>query len=498
MNRRHFLALGGASAVAPFGGRALFGQTTARPLPIPPLLDFMAGDERPIALDLLQSQHDFGTGVKSQTFGIGQSYLGPVIKAKSGHDLPFEITNQLDEVSTLHWHGLHIPGDVDGGPHQEIQPGQTWRPVLPVSQRASTNWFHSHTHGRTARQTHMGLAGVMHIEDDASLSADFPNGYGFDDFTLVLQDKQFDDLGRMTYGLTGDVLENGFQGDTLVVNGTVAPVHQMVPSGLVRLRLLNACNARFLKISLSDMQPLHLIASDGGFLASTVETDSIVMSPGERYEILLDMTNQDRIGLQVSLNGNEGQGDLFEGLWQGLWGTNNFVTAIILTRDPLRPGLQASMPNHLANLPVADPLPAVRKREFLLNMGDEADLAAIATSWGNLCGGGVGMGINGRPMKMDHVNFGVKRGQPEIWRIQSEEQLHPFHIHGCSFRILRQNDVPPPVYATGWKDMVSVQGGWSEVLVSFDHEATKTAPYMYHCHILEHEDCGMMGQFTVS
>ena len=88
------------------------------------------------------------------------------MRVKQGQTLPFDVSNSIDEVSTLHWHGLHIPGDVDGGPHQQIDPGATWSPNVPIIQRASMNWFHSHAHGKTAKQVYRGLAGVMLIEDD--------------------------------------------------------------------------------------------------------------------------------------------------------------------------------------------------------------------------------------------------------------------------------------------------------------------------------------------
>ena len=125
------------------------------------------------------------------------------------------------------------------------------------------------------------------------------------------------------------------------------------------------------------------------------------------------------------------------------------------------------------------------------------DLVALAEQWDNFCGGGA-MAINGLPMNMDRIDEEVTQGTTEIWRISVDDMLHPFHIHGCSFRILSQNGAPPPAHAAGWKDMVHVEEGWSEVLVRFDYDAPSDAPYMYHCHILEHEDCGMMGQFTVT
>lgn len=489
MKRRDFLAAASSAALLPLSGAAR-AQSTTRPLPIIPITDVTGGIDGRVKLDLQTATHDFGNGANSATFGINHSYLGPVLRAKQGQTLPFDVTNGVGEVTTLHWHGLHIPGVIDGGPHQEIEPGQKWSPDVPITQHASMNWFHSHMHGKTARQTYKGLAGVLLVEDDASLSADLPGTYGVDDFTLILQDKMFSGSGQMDYVLTGDVFEEGFTGDTLVVNGAIAPVAQPVPLGLVRLRILNACNARFLTLSLQS-GPLTVIASDGGFLASAVQTDSLLMSPGERYEVLIDTRTADTNALMVSLGENEG---MF-GFLGSVFGNSNAIPALVLKRRA-EVGFTGSLPDRLANLSPADPSAATVTRSFQLNMGGSEELARLAALWGNLCGDG-GMGINGQPMNMDRIDERVRQRDTEIWRIASDDQLHPFHIHGCSFRILSQNGLEPPAYAQGWKDMVHVENEWSEVLVRFDHPATDDAPYMYHCHILEHEDCGMMGQFTV-
>lgn len=488
MNRRMFLKSAGAGLLASAAGYS-YAQAGLRPLPLIPMTDLTNGTSGRIPLNLNSTRHDFGNGTASEAFGINSSYLGPVIRTRKGQTLPFNVSNNIGDVTTLHWHGLHIPGEVDGGPHQEIEPGQTWSPDVPISQRASMNWFHSHTHGKTAQQTYKGLAGVMLIEDDDSLVADLPQTYGVDDFTLVLQDKAFDSTGAMSYTLTGQVFEDGFTGDTLVINGAIAPLGQRVPTGLVRLRLLNACNARFLTLSL-ETGPLTVIASDGGFLSAAVETDSILMSPGERYEVLVDMRSLDNNSLLVDINEDPG-------FFGGLFGGSTITTVLTLMRNA-EAGFTGNMPDKLANLEAPAPETATRTRDFHLEMGgDSAQLAALAANWGNLCGNGA-MGINGMPMKMDRIDETVCLGDTEIWRITVDEQLHPFHIHGCSFRILSQDGTTPPAYAQGWKDMVHVNEGWSEVLVKFDHAAPDHAPYMYHCHILEHEDCGMMGQFTVT
>lgn len=489
LNRRAFLRGSASASVIFASARPLWSQAGAQPLPILPMTDLTEGIDARVKLTCAAGTHDFGTGAKSNTLGINAGYLGPVLRAKQGQTLPFNVINQLEKVTTLHWHGLHIPGEVDGGPHQEIEPGGTWAPDVPIVQHASMNWFHSHLHGLTAEQTHKGLAGVLLVEDDASLSADLPKTYGVDDFTLILQDKIFDDTGKMAYGVSAQVFEDGFEGDTLVVNGALAPLGQKVSSGLVRLRLLNACNARFLTLTMAT-GPINVIASEGGFLPSLVEVESILMSPGERYEILVDMSSLAVNTLQVGFE-NEG------GFFAELFGeSTTTLDALTLTRDT-RPGFTGSMPNRLANLAPPDATGVVKTRDFSLQMDTGADLAALALAWGNVCGGGA-MAINGQPMKMDRIDEDVRKGQAEIWRINVDDMLHPFHIHGCSFRILKQNGAEPPAYAQGWKDMVHVEEGWSEVLVKFDYDAPTKAPYMYHCHILEHEDCGMMGQFTVT
>ena len=493
MDRRTFLRTTGACALLAGAGIA-WAKSRLKPLPILPLNDLTGGIDGRIRLNLNAAAHDFGSGAASRTLGINSNHLGQVLRVKQGQTLPFDVVNGIGEATTIHWHGLHIPGEVDGGPHQEIDPGHTWAPDVPIRQQAAMTWFHSHMHGRTAGQVYRGLAGLMLIEDDASLSADLPRTYGVDDFIIVLQDKKFDDDGTMSYVLTGEVFEEGFLGDTFVVNGTIAPATQSVPGGLVRLRILNACNARFLTLRMKD-GPLTVIASDGGFLASAVETETLIISPGERYEVLVDMSNQEKNGLTAA--SFPGYGLLFSLLGQFINEQIPETTVLTLLRTGEK-GFTGSMPDQLANLSPANADAATVTREFTLNMGEVDELATLAANWGNFCGEGMAMGINGQPMKMDRIDERVRLGETELWRIEAGDEIHPFHVHGCSFRILGQESHDTISYAEGWKDMVHVQEGVAEILVRFDHEAPDHAPFMYHCHILEHEDCGMMGQFTVS
>lgn len=489
-------ALVKGAAVLPFvSPLQVLAQTATRPLPIPPIVDGTQPENGRTQLVLQDGRHDFGTGFRNKTKGINQDYLGPIVRVKQ--DIPFtvDVVNNLSESMACHWHGLHIEGQYDGGPHQEIEPGTVWSPDVPIAQRAGMSWFHSHTHGVTARQVYQGLAGVMLIDDDDSLAADLPKTYGVDDFVIVLQDKLFDSMGQMAYPIDANTAETGFLGDTLVINGVIAPTEQVVPRGLVRLRILNTCNARFLNLSMSEGL-INVIASDGGFLEKTVQTESLLMSPGERYEILVDMRTATSMSLKVSFDEDEIS---FSGLLNSLLGRDT-STSVLTLKASAEKGMDASIPQKLANIDAPDATLATVTRSFNLNMEGGADnQLALAVSWGNVCANpDMGMGINGLPMRMEEINEQCRLGQTEIWRVNSDADRHPFHIHGCSFRILSQQGVEPPDYAKGWKDMVYAQDGWSEVLIRFDHKATKQYPYMYHCHILEHEDCGMMGQFTVS
>ena len=187
------------------------------------------------------------------------------------------------------------------------------------------------------------------------------------------------------------------------------------------------------------------------------------------------------------------------GLIRELWTDGEIKIAALTLKTGDDYGFDGSIPNKLANLSVPNRTVASRVRSFQLQQYTGVDLAALALASDNFCGNGNAMKINGKSMNMQRIDETVNKGDTEIWRVSVDDWRHPFHIHGCSFRILSQEGAQPPAYAQGWKDMVNVDGEkWSEVLVSFNHYAPKDTPYMYHCHILEHEDCGMMGQFTVT
>jgi len=198
MQRRNFIKLGVAAAVAsalPWWSRAATATELA-PLPIPPLL--LPDSNGKIALTLQQGESHWVAGVASKTWGINGPLLGPALQVQRGQKLNVAITNRLSEASTVHWHGLEVPGEVDGGPQAVIAPGQQRDVSFTLDQPAATCWFHPHTHGRTGYQVAQGLAGLLLIEDLVSQQLPLPKTWGQDDIPLILQDKRLNKNGIST------------------------------------------------------------------------------------------------------------------------------------------------------------------------------------------------------------------------------------------------------------------------------------------------------------
>lgn len=262
MQRRDFLkysvALGVASAL-PLWSRAAFAAD--RPaLPIP---DLLTADARSrIQLVVQSGKTTFGTH-SATTWGYNGNLLGPALQLRKGKAVTVDIHNTLAEETTLHWHGLEVPGEVDGGPQGIIKPGGKRSVTFTPDQRAATCWFHPHQHGKTGHQVAMGLAGLVLIEDDESRLLRLPKQWGIDDVPVIVQDKKFTADGQIDYQLDVMSAAVGWFGDTLLTNGAIYPQHA-APKGWLRLRLLNGCNARSLNFATSDKRPLYVVASDGG------------------------------------------------------------------------------------------------------------------------------------------------------------------------------------------------------------------------------------------
>jgi bilirubin oxidase len=448
---------------------------------IPPLID-SAEENHDISLTIQNSTHEFYPGVESKTKGFSQSYLGPTIRLYDGKETRIRFTNEIGEPTTVHGHGLHVPGSVDGGPQNGIAPDETWDITLPIEQQASTNWYHPHLMGKTAEHVHSGLAGMYIIEDDNSATLDLPKEYGVNDIPLVIQDRSFSDGVMNEYSVTEDEMMNGKREDALVVNGTVSSYVE-VPQGWVRLRLLNGSNARYYNFHLKNNEPFYKIATEGGFLEEPVEITELQMTPGERNEILVDMSDGKNRSLMADMI------PVNDSVFEFLIPTKRVVE--LRTDSTMEStGKFVNQLNTITPLLEKD---AAVMREFELQMEHDG-----MVSMQDMNGMHSMFAINGKSMDINRIDEEIQLGDIEIWKITADEMDHPFHLHGTSFLILSQNGRAPAPADRGWKDTVNVGWGATEIIMKFEHEASEEYPYMYHCHILEHEDGGMMGQFTVT
>jgi blue copper oxidase len=452
-------------------------QAGQNPLEIPELLD--SRDTPEIELVMQNGQHEFYAGVQSETMGFNGNYLGPTIRLYKDTDATITFTNNIGEPTTVHGHGLHVPGEIDGGPQSAIPPGESWQITIPVRQEAGMSWYHPHLMGKTAHHVHAGLAGIYLIEDENSQALDLPKEYGVNDIPLVVQDRSFTDGKMNEYAVTEQQIKNGLREDTLVVNGTVDPYH-IVPEGWVRLRLLNGSNARFYRFSFADNATFHKIATEGGFLNQPVAMTYIDMAPGERNEIMIDLSDKSNAALIADLlRADSEEADL--------WDEDTPKALVVELR--VDPTLQASgtLPETLNDIAYFERADATQIRTISLDMEVRGGTEENKDMFG----------INGQAMDMGFINERIKKGEVEIWRITGQRMPHPFHLHGASFQILTLNGEPPTEADRGWKDTVVVWDEVTEIIVRFDYEATEEFPFMYHCHMLEHEEYGMMGQFTV-
>lgn len=531
MLRRDFIKLSAitfAASSLPVWIRIAVAADNVPILAIPPLIEPDAQGN--IQLTIKQGISQFVPGKKTTTWGYNGDLLGPALSLKNGQSVNINIVNQLPEETTVHWHGLEISGEQDGGPQAIIRPGASRKVNFTVDQPEATCWFHPHTHGKTGYQVAMGLAGLVLIKDDDSNKHGLPNTWGVDDIPVILQDKRLKEDGQIDYQLDVMSAAVGWFGDLILTNGAVFPKH-VAPKGWLRLRLLNGCNARSLNISTSDGRKMYVVASDGGLLAEPIAVTELPILTGERFEVLIDASDGrafDLVTLPVSQMGMA-------------IAPFNQPLPVLRIETTLSAGA-GKLPSSLTAIPAIAFLEGLIRRRFHLMMDMRLDMQGMMLlrerygdqAMGNMAGHGGMMGhgmsnsgmgnmgggmhhgggrggtseldihnansINGQVFSMTEAAFDAPRNRQEVWVIsgRGDMMLHPFHVHGTRFRILKENGQAVEPHRQGWKDIVKVEGDVSEVLVEFKHPATNQHPYMAHCHLLEHEDTGMMMGFTVS
>ncbi|OJF84415.1 copper oxidase [Nocardia seriolae] len=470
MSRRRLLATAAALplALTATGGTRTTPAPATRALPIPPLdpgrLD--AAGVRHFTLTARAGHSRIRTDTLTPTWGYNGSILGPTLRARRGESASLTVTNTLPEATSVHWHGMHVPAAADGGPHQMIAPGATWTPQWRIDQPAATLWYHPHPHGATEKHVYRGLAGLFYLDDDLSDGLDLPHRYGIDDLPVVVADARFTPDGRLDETPTGSY---GLLGDTLTVNGAV-PGHHDLPATRARLRLLNGTCSRVLNLGFTDDRGFTLIATDGGLLPTPVALTRLHLSPGERAEITVELTPGSAAALHalpVTARTGIDRPERF--------GFDDSFEVLTLRATPDAPASPA-LPATLATLPPVDTGQPVTR--------------GFDLEW---------FMINGVKMDMNRIDLTIPTGATEIWAVTNREDWpHNFHVHDTRFRIRAIDATPPPPHLAGWKDTVYTEPGRTyELALRFTGPADAAHPYMYHCHLLHHEDKGMMGQFLI-
>ncbi|MEU6231128.1 multicopper oxidase domain-containing protein [Streptomyces sp. NPDC047042] len=481
LHRRKFLGgmagigLGAvAAAGATFGllteaERKASAATNTGALPIPDLLEGTTTDgTTTFTLEAKGGTSEVLKGVTSTTAGYNGSFLGPTMKWTSGDKVLLNITNSLTEETTVHFHGAHVPPSMDGGPQNAFAAGGTWAPTFTVLDEAKTLWYHPHALGTTAKQATHGLAGMIIVEDDSPASAALPSDYGVDDIPLVFQclavsaagDIKYDQTGYLTSGLKYPVLVNGANVDdtTLTFNATKTRN---------RFRALNASPSDIITIKRSDGGKLTQIATDQGYLTAPTGVDSIRLVAGARAEFVMDVT--DDVTLQVVIT---------TGWIRGGSGTYDFLSVAAGGSD------------------TPDDLPGS------LNTIERYDTTDFTARTITLSNTGTSMKINGSSgltmasMAMISTTLGAK----EIWTITNASQLeHSFHLHDVPYQLVSINGAAPTGVDLGWFDTYEVVGGGSiKIAMEFTDFADDSYMYMLHCHLLQHEDEGMMASLMVT
>ncbi len=436
-----------------------------RPLPIPPLAESsFDGSVRTFDLTMQAGTTEFIDGQEIETWGINGDYLSPTLRVNDGEEIQIRVSNELPEDTTMHWHGLHVPAKMDGGPHQPIEIGGIWAPNWQVSQKASTNWYHPHLHGRSEAHVKAGLVGMFIVDDSEEADLDLPRTYGIDDIPVIVHDAPDALVSTNPFRTAIDELLGGRGAQNLtIVNGELEP-YLDVTTSLVRLRLLNGSIGDVFDFSFSDQRDFSIIASEGGLFDAPVSTNSILMSPGERYEILVGFEPGETAVLNRSALSDDN-------------GESTVESTIEFRAAPTLSGA-TDVPETLVAQTVRDSQQVSGTRTFDMS----------------------GVQINGLMMDMNRIDQVVHAGTSEIWSIKNldRRELHNFHVHGVSFRVLDIGGEAPPAHQVWDKDTVLVPPETTvNLLVTFPEVSGEGWPFMFHCHFLRHEGRGMMGQYLV-
>ncbi|WP_439287386.1 multicopper oxidase domain-containing protein [Lonepinella sp. BR2357] len=435
-----------------------------QPLVIPPLIELRRG--KPLFLGLESTQVKLLENNLVEVWGFNGQYLGPTVKVRQGDFVKLNYRNNLPQLVAMNIQGLQVNSEFLGGIGHSLKPGESWAPIVPVTQSAGLCYYQSCSLASSAYQNYRGLVGMWIVEDDESKKSSLPNNYGVNDIPLILQDLSLNSSGSQLFQQN----EPHFLGERLFVNGQQSP-YLSVARGWVRLRLLNASLSRAYELRFDDERDFLIIAQDQGFLPEPKTVKSVMLGSGERLEILVDLNE----GGNVSLITGKKRGVLDKiGLFfdsDGELADNHILE--------LRPeGLLAAFTNkpryqfsQIASLPTE----IVQERQFHLD-----NINAM---------------INQKRFDPRRIDVSAKQGTVERWQISVSSPVS-FRIQGARFVVESQNDNHTPENELVWKDTLWIENKAS-ILVKFDNLSANTHPFIFGSGDLVQADKGAIGLLVV-
>jgi FtsP/CotA-like multicopper oxidase with cupredoxin domain len=457
-------------ALALLGTPLAVGSTDNAPAPAQPLETLAAPPILPnrsplpntVEVDLTAAPARLSLlpGRTSSFYAYNGRIPGPTLEVREGDHVIVHFRNNLPEATTIHWHGLHVPVVSDGNPMDPVPPGGTYDYVFDIQPgMAGTYWYHPHPHLQTGKQIARGLYGAIIVRAAEDPLPPLPEKL------LILTDARVNGAGGMVFP-TSNAEEGGWEGNTFFVNGQIRPTIALRSGEVQRWRIINASVARFYRIALNGQTMLQ-VGTDGGLFEHPVERGEILLPPAQRVEVLVRGSGEPETQtILQSLPYDRYRIDLRPTGWDRTLD----LASVQYSSDP--PTTSPVIPSSLRPVPALDPAAATATQTLVLR-------EAV---------------INGKFFDPNRVDITTRLNATEIWTIQNlDAQDHPFHLHGFSFQVLDRNGVPEPFRA--WMDTVDVpKHSTVRIIVEYrDYPGRR----MYHCHIVDHEDYGMMGVLEV-
>ena len=485
ISRRTALTMGGAGLVGTVvGGTGLWRELSTS------VLDPVAGElfTEPevlrstgglleVRLEAALGKHEVA-GREATTLGYNGGVPGPTLRLRPGDTLRVELVNRLDRVTNLHVHGLHVSPEGNGdNVFVAVDPGRAHRYEyrLPDNHPPGVYWYHPHHHGTVADQVFGGLYGAIIVEDDEEIPVDRER-------VMVVSDITLDSGGSLVSPSTMERMM-GREGELVLVNGAAKPDLKGRSGERERWRIINACTARYLALRLPE-QRARVVGRDVGRLPRDMALEDVVLAPGNRLDLVVDLSEggSELIAMPVDRGGMMGQ---MMGGGPRPGGGGPVALA--------RLSVSASGNRAVGEIPAGTAVRDLRDADV-----DGRRSITFQMGMGGMMGGGDGpmsFTFDGEEFDADRIDQQVGMDTVEEWTIGNDSPMdHPFHLHVWPMQLLEVDgqQLSEPV----WLDVVNVPArSQVKVRVAFEDFGGRT---VYHCHILDHEDRGMMGTVLAS